>query len=134
MKQVHSIYDKAFKEKALQLSYENTNVSKLHRVLGVTAPKLYKWRKEFEEFGEGIFPGNGNLKLTSEQEKIHELKKKLKYAKLERKILKKVIGLFSKSDQNRIFPKKYFGNLCIYEVVNILGLQHRITLHDLYFV
>ncbi|MFT5251432.1 MAG: transposase [Flavobacteriales bacterium] len=62
MKQIRTIYDKAFKEKALQLNHESTKVSELHRVLGVTAPQMYKWRKEFEEFGEGSFPGNGNLK------------------------------------------------------------------------
>ena len=65
--------------------------------MGITAPQLYKWRKEFEEFGEGSFPGNGNLKLTPEQEKIHELEKLLKDAELERDILKKAIGIFSKS-------------------------------------
>jgi transposase len=97
MKQVRKIYDKAFKEKVVQLSYERTNVSELARELGITAPQLYKWRKEFEEFGEGSFPGKGNLKLTPEQEKIHELEKRLKDAELERDILKKAIGIFSKS-------------------------------------
>ncbi|MDO8317436.1 MAG: transposase [Flavobacterium sp.] len=97
MKQVRKIYDKAFKEKAVQLSYDRINVSELARELGVTAPQLYKWRKEFEEFGEGSFPGKGNLKLTPEQEKIHELEKRLKDAELERDILKKAIGIFSKS-------------------------------------
>ena len=62
--------------KRKQLSYERANISELARELGVTAPQLYKWRKEHEEFGEGSFPGKGNLKLTSEQEKIHELEKR----------------------------------------------------------
>ena len=97
MKEVRKIYDKAFKEKAVQLSYERTNVSELARELGVTPPQLYKWRKEYEEFGEGSFPGKGNLKLTPEQEKIHELEKRLKDAELERDILKKAIGIFSMS-------------------------------------
>ncbi len=97
MKQVRKIYGKAFKEKAVQLSYERTNISELARELGITAPQLYKWCKEFEESGEGSFPGKGNLKLTPEQEKIHELAKKLKDAELERDILKKTIGIFSKS-------------------------------------
>ncbi|MEM8522773.1 transposase [Flavobacterium sp. PL12] len=97
MKEVRKIYDKAFKEKAVQLSYERINVSELARELGVTAPQLYKWRKEYEEFGEGSFPGKGNLKLTPEQEKIHELEKRLKDAELERDILKKAIGIFSMS-------------------------------------
>ncbi|MFV8271292.1 transposase [Flavobacterium sp. GT2N3] len=55
MKEVRKIYDKAFKEKAVQLSYERTNLSKLAREFGVGAPQLYKWRKEFEDFGEGSF-------------------------------------------------------------------------------
>lgn len=56
---MRKIYDKAFKEKSVQLSYYRTNVSELARELGVTAPQLYKWRKEFEEFGVGSFPGKG---------------------------------------------------------------------------
>ncbi|MFE3872484.1 transposase [Flavobacterium sp. ZS1P70] len=97
MKQVRKIYDRAFKEKAVQLSYERHNISELARELGVTAPQLYKWRKEYEEFGQGSFPGNGNLKQTPEQELIFELERKLKDAELERDILKKAIGIFSKN-------------------------------------
>jgi transposase len=81
------------------LSYERANISELARELGITAPQLYKWRKDFEEFGEGSFPGKGNLELTPEQEKIHELEKRRKDAKLERDILKKAIGIFSKSSR-----------------------------------
>ncbi|MFE3847743.1 transposase [Flavobacterium sp. LB3P45] len=58
---------------------------------------MYKWRKEFEEFVEGSFPEKGNLKRSPEQEKIHELEKRHKDAELERAILKKAIGIFSKS-------------------------------------
>ena len=97
MKQVRKIYDKAFKEKAVQLSYDRKNVSELSIEFVITAPQLYKWRKEFEEFGEGSSPGKGNLKLTLEQEKIYELEKRLKHAELERDILKKAIGIFPKS-------------------------------------
>lgn len=97
MKQERKIYDSAFKTKAVQLSNERTNISELARELGIKATLLYKWRKEFEEFGTGSFPGNGKLKLTFEQEKIRELEKKLKDAELERDILKKAISIFSKS-------------------------------------
>ncbi|MEG2079577.1 transposase [Chryseobacterium sp.] len=97
MKQERKIYDPAFKTQAVQLSKERNNISELARELGIKVTLLYKWRKEFEEFGAGSFPGNGNLKLTPEQEKIHELEKKLKDAELERDILKKAIGIFSKS-------------------------------------
>lgn len=97
MKRERKIYDPAFKNKAVQLSNERANISELARELGIAVTLLYKWRKEYEEFGEGSFPGNGNLKLTPEQAKIYELEKKLKDAELERDILKKAIGIFSKS-------------------------------------
>ena len=92
---MRKIYDKAFKEKTVQLSYERTNISELARELGVTAPQLYKWRKEFDEFGEGSFPGKGNLKLSQKREKTNEREKRLRDAELERDILKKAIGIFS---------------------------------------
>jgi transposase len=42
MKEVRKIYNKVFKDKAVQLSYDRTNVSELAREFGVTAPQLYK--------------------------------------------------------------------------------------------
>ncbi|MFE3870746.1 transposase [Flavobacterium sp. ZS1P70] len=59
MKQVLKIYDKAFKEKAVQLSYERTIISELARELGVTAPQLYKWRKEFKNLEREVFLEKG---------------------------------------------------------------------------
>lgn len=56
--------------------------------LGSKVTFLYKWRKEYDEFGDGSFPRKGNLKLTPEQEKTPELEKKLKDAELERDIVK----------------------------------------------
>ena len=94
MTRERKIYDAAFKTKAVQLSNERANISELARELGVKPTLLYKWRKEYEEFGDGSFPGKGNLKLTPEQEKIHELEKKLKDAELERDILKKKQSAF----------------------------------------
>jgi transposase len=75
MKKNIKIYDRIFKEKAVQLSYERTNIAGLARELEVTAPQLYKWKKEYEEFEEGSFPLNGNVKQTPEKEWISELKR-----------------------------------------------------------
>lgn len=97
MKQERKIYDAAFKVKAVELSNERSNLSELARELGMKVSLLYKWRKDYQEYGEGSFPGKGNLKLTPEQERIHELEKKLKDAEMERDILKKAISIFSKS-------------------------------------
>jgi transposase len=79
------------------LSYERHNIAELARELGITAPQFYKWRNGVKEFGPGSFPGNGKLKQTPEQEQIAELERKLKDAELERDILKKAIGIFSKN-------------------------------------
>ena len=97
MKQVRKIYDRVFKEKAVQLSYERHIISELARELGIIAPQLYKRRKEYEDFGQGSFIDNGNLKQTPEQERISELERKLKDAELERDILKTAMGIFSKN-------------------------------------
>ena len=56
MKQERKIYDPAFKSKAVELSNERSNISELARELGIKVTLLYKWRKEYEEFGEGSFP------------------------------------------------------------------------------
>jgi transposase len=97
MKQTRKIYVRAFKEKAVELSLQRTNISELARELGITAPQLYKWKKELLEFGLGSFPGNGNVKQTPEEEQIALLEKRLKDAEMERDILKKAIGIFSKN-------------------------------------
>ena len=99
MKQERKIYDPAFKIKAVELSNNRSNLSEVARELGIKVSLLYKWRKDYQEYGQGSFPGNGNLKLTPEQERIHDLEKKLKDAELERDILKKAISIFSKSDR-----------------------------------
>ncbi len=99
MIKVRKKYDRAFKERAVELSKSRKNIAELSRALGISAAQLYKWRKESEEFGSGSFPGNGNLKQTREQERISLLEKKLKDSQLELAILKKAIGIFSKSDQ-----------------------------------
>ncbi|MEJ5148866.1 MULTISPECIES: transposase [Sphingobacterium] len=99
MTKVRKKIDRTFKERAVELSKSRKNISELARELGVSAAQLYKWRKESEEFGTGSFPGNGNVKQTPEQERISILEKKLKDSELELEILKKAIGIFSKSDQ-----------------------------------
>lgn len=94
MKQGRKIYDAAFKIRAVELSNDRSNLSELARELGIKVSLLYKWRKEYQQFGTGSFPGNGNLKLTPEQERIHELEEKLKDAELDCDILKKAISIF----------------------------------------
>jgi len=97
MKTLHKIYDTALKEKAVELSNERSNITELARELGIRVTLLYKWRKDYEKYGIGRFPGKGILKQKPDQKTISELEAKLKDAELERDILKKAIGIFSKN-------------------------------------
>ena len=99
MTQERKLYDAAFKRQAVELSKDRKNLSELARELGIQVTLRYKWRKEFDAFQSGSFPGNGNLKLTPEQERIGELEKKLHDVELEHSILKKAIAIFSKTDR-----------------------------------
>ncbi|SHK84826.1 transposase [Chryseobacterium polytrichastri] len=80
MKQERKNYDPAFQTKAVELSNERSNISELAREFSIKVTLLYKWRKEYEEFGKGSFSGKRNLKLTQEQ--IHYLEKELEDAEL----------------------------------------------------
>lgn len=88
------------------MSNERDDGPELAKALGTTAPQLYKWRKEHKEFGQGSFPGNGNLKQTPEQERIAELEKKLKDAELDRDIQKKQSASFLKMVDDFCFHQK----------------------------
>ena len=123
---MRKVYDRVFKEKAVQLSYERHNISELARELGITAPQLYKWRKEYEEFGQGSFPGNGNIKQTPEQECIAELERKLKDAEIERDILKKSNRhLFQKRSMIYIFIKNNEKIFPIEKMCKVLQVSQR---------
>ena len=97
MKKIRKAYDTAFKHQAVELAKERTNKSELARELGIRSTLLYKWCKEAQEFGDASFPGNGKQKLTPEQERIKELERKLAAVELEHEIVKKAIGIFSKT-------------------------------------
>lgn len=85
-------YDKEFKLNAVRLSEEaGVKVRVLEKELGIGAGCIGRWKKEFDENKENIFPGNGNLK----EKEIYDLKKKVADLEMEREILKKAIAIFS---------------------------------------
>jgi transposase len=90
-------FDKAFKENAVKLSLERKNVSELAQELGIKPFLLYRWRKELEEKGDSSFSGNGIQSLSEESKRIVELEKRLNDAEIERDILKKALGIISRS-------------------------------------
>jgi transposase len=91
-------YDRAFKENAVKLSYERSNIAALARELGINSDMLHRWRKESSEFKEASFQGKGNPRLNDEQKEIHRLRKELANKEMEIEILKKALGIISRSD------------------------------------
>jgi transposase-like protein len=55
MEKMRKVYDRVFKEKAVQLSYKRHNISELARELGVTAPQLYKAEKSMKSLDKEVY-------------------------------------------------------------------------------
>ena len=90
-------YTEEFKKDAVELSFNSDKtIKEIAEDLGISYGNLTRWRREYKQKGDLAFPGNGNQKLSPEQQKIKELEDKLKEAKLERDILKKAVAIFSK--------------------------------------
>lgn len=85
-------FDETYKKMAVDLSYEKGSVKQVADELGLSAPRLSKWRQL------SVGPKQAAVELTAEQQEIKKLQKELKGAQLERDILKKAVGIFSKGD------------------------------------
>ena len=91
-------FDRAFKLRAVELSYERENIKDLAIELGIRPGLLYRWRREFGTHAGKSFPGKGKQAQTQEEAEIARLKKELAEATMERDILKKAVSIFSRSD------------------------------------
>jgi transposase len=99
MPKKRTVYDREFKLKAVELSFESEDSA--HDVaiqLGIPPKLLYKWRAQLSKDKDKSFPGRGKQLLNKEEKRIAELEKQLREARLERDILKKAINIFSKND------------------------------------
>ena len=97
MRKERTHYDRAFKENAVKLSFERSNITEFARELGVDPLLIHRWRKEYREKGPQSFPGNGVQSQTAEAKELWDLKKRLMEAETERDILKKALNIISKS-------------------------------------
>ena len=89
-------YDEEFKKMAVELSVAKGSLKATAVELGITPQILTRWRRE-----QVASPGtnaSGRAQLSQDQQEIQRLKKELKQAELERDILKKAVGIFSRSD------------------------------------
>jgi len=88
-------FDKAFKVQAVKMvTEEGQKTPEVARSLGIHANVLYNWKRKYSQDGDKAFIGKGHLS------EIVVLRRKLRGAEMEIEILKKAVGIFSKTTEN----------------------------------
>ena len=88
-------FDREFKISAVKMVTEGGHkAAEVARSLGIGQNQLYLWKKKFANNGDKAFPGKGNLS------EMAALRRKLQEVEMERDILKKAVGIFSKTTDN----------------------------------
>ena len=88
-------FDRDFKLSTVKMVTEGGHkVSEVARSLGIHPNQIYNWKQKFSNDGEKAFPGKGHLT------EIAALRRKLRDVEMERDILKKAVGIFSKTTEN----------------------------------
>jgi transposase-like protein len=88
-------FDRDYKISAVKMITEGGHkASEVARSLGIHPNQLYSWKKKYSNNGEKAFPGKGHLT------EISALRKELREVQMERDILKKAVGIFSKTTEN----------------------------------
>lgn len=89
-------YDKEFKKNAVNLFLsKGLSYKQVSEELGIPESTLSGWVDKYKEDGDEAFPGKGHLKPADKE--LAQLRKELAIAKEERDILKKALGIFSKT-------------------------------------
>lgn len=88
-------FSKEFKEQAIKMVLEQgLSKSEVGNRLGIHHTSIGNWVRAFQAKGVNAFPGKGNL--SGKDAEIHDLKKRLKQAEMERDFLKKTAIFFAK--------------------------------------
>jgi transposase len=87
-------YDKEFKLNAIKLHEKSGKKQRdFERDLGIGEGCLSHWKRELKDEKENAFPGNGNPRDVE----MARLKRENDILRQERDILKKALGIFSKT-------------------------------------
>lgn len=88
-------FDKDFKISAVKMVTEGGHkAAEVARSLGIHPNMLYSWKRKYSDSGEKAFVGKGQLT------ELAALRRKLREVEMERDILKKAVGIFSKETGN----------------------------------
>lgn len=96
MERQRRIYSLEFKLKAVELSNERGSLVSVDNELNVSTDNIKRWKKEFNK---GKLTNKSVAIKSPEDQELIRLRKELADIKLERDILKKAVGIFSKSDK-----------------------------------
>ena len=88
-------FDRDFKVSAVKMVTEGGHkATDVARSLGIHQNQLYNWKRKFSVQGDKAFPGKGHLT------ELAALRRQLREVEMERDILKKAVGIFSKPTGN----------------------------------
>ena len=88
-------FDRDFKVSAVKMVTEGGHkAAEVARSLGIHQNQLYNWKRKFSDQGDKAFPGKGHLT------ELAALRRQLREVEMERDILKKAVGIFSKPTEN----------------------------------
>ena len=88
-------FDRDFKISAVKMVTEGGHkATEVARSLGINPNQLYSWKHKFSNQGDKAFPGKGHLS------ELAALRRQLRDVEMERDILKKAVGIFSKTTEN----------------------------------
>ena len=96
MEKQRTHYSREFRIKAVELSNERGNLTAVAKELNIKRDTLKRWKKSSSL---GKLTSDGLKTKSKEQEELTRLRKELYETKLERDILKKAVGIFSKNDR-----------------------------------
>ena len=91
-------YSKEFKLDVTKQSYQRDNIRELADELGIDPDLIYAWRSKYKKQPQQAFSGKGIPQQTPEKKELAELKKELADVRMERDILKKAMGIFTKKN------------------------------------
>ncbi len=96
MQKEQRTFTREFKVEAVQLAKSSQKpLTQIARDLGIADSTLHHWCKLISSQGEQAFPGSGHQ--TPLEEEIRQLKRENEILRQERDILKKAIGIFSRT-------------------------------------
>jgi len=88
-------FDRDFKISAVKMvTQEGHTAAEVARSLGIHQNQIYNWKRKFSDHGDKAFPGKGHLT------ELAALRRQLRDVEMERDILKKAVGIFSKPTEN----------------------------------